>query len=130
MKKMDKNNRKTLGSFGEEAAVKHLINNKYTILKRNFRVGRLGEIDIIAEEGSYICFIEVKTRRNLFFGIPSEAVTKSKQKKILILASIYISNNHLYDKNARFDVVEVLVEEKMNNQTINTINIIKNAFRG
>ena len=74
------NNRK-VGETGEQIAVDYLIKNGFTILNRNFRSGRFGEIDIIAEEDSCICFIEVKTRTSDTFGAPSEAVDHKKMQK-------------------------------------------------
>lgn len=121
-------NTRALGAEGEKKAVEFLIANNYTILKTNYRVGRIGEIDIIARDAEYICFIEVKTRKSYSFGIPSEAVTTKKQDKIKLIASIYLSNTGNFDKRVRFDVVEILMKKNKDTNEIKSINLIKNAF--
>jgi len=118
-----------LGLVGEKVAVDYLVEEGYTILETNYRFSRLGEIDIIAADDEYICFIEVKTRGGLLFGTPSEAVHKVKQDRIKSLAKVYISQRNLFNKNIRFDVIEVFIHSKNGNhkQVIN-VNFIKNAF--
>jgi len=118
-----------LGLVGEKVAVDYLVEEGYTILETNYRFSRLGEIDIIAADDEYICFIEVKTRGGLLFGTPSEAVNKVKQDRIKSLAKVYISQRNLFNKNIRFDVIEVFIHSKNGNhkQVIN-VNFIKNAF--
>ncbi len=128
----NKSTRET-GSWGEQKAVEFLLQNNYTILKTNYRIGRIGEIDIIAREAEYTCFIEVKTRRSRSFGAPVESVTASKQKKLRQLASIYLSNTAGMDKCVRFDVVEILAAGTTGptdggTDEIESINLIKNAF--
>lgn len=124
----DKTTRKT-GSWGEQQAVEFLLQNNYTILKTNYRIGRFGEIDIIAKNAEYICFIEVKTRSSHSFGTPGESVTASKQKKLHQLAAIYLSNTSGMNKCVRFDVVEILAAKSKDGQDeIMSINLIKNAF--
>ncbi len=91
----------------------------YKILDRNYRT-RSGEIDIIAREGGYIVFAEVKYRKNNAFGTPLEAVDYKKQQKIRRMAHIYLHNER-YPENTpvRFDVVGI---------TNSHITLIKNAF--
>ena len=125
---MANKNTRAIGTEGEQRAVEFLIENGYTILKINYRVGRIGEIDIIAREGEYICFIEVKTRKSYSFGIPSESVTFKKQEKIKLLASIYLTNTGNIDERIRFDIVEILMKNNNGTNQINVINLIKNAF--
>ena len=109
------------GSTGESLAAKHLEQHGYNIIGRNYR-SRYGEIDIIAEKGEYIVFVEVKARSQGFAGLPREAVDLRKQKKIIKTALMYLLQTN---KNAqpRFDVIEV-------NQTGREYNInhIENAF--
>ncbi len=122
-------NKRRLGADGEEKAVQFLQKQNYKILKTNFRVGRLGEIDIIAGIGEYICFIEVKTRRSLTYGTPGEAVTALKQKKIKQLASIFLSKTFNTNQYIRFDVIEIiLTQQKNTSDEIVSINHIINAF--
>ena len=125
---MTSRNTRTLGTEGEQRAVEFLVANNYTILKTNYRVGRMGEIDIIARDGEYICFIEVKTRRSCSFGVPGEAVTLPKQEKIKLIAAIYLSNTGNMNKCVRFDVVEILMKNSNGINEMQSINIIKNAF--
>jgi putative endonuclease len=119
-----KNSKQSLGAIGEKIAQDFLIDNNYKILKLNYRFSRMGEIDIIAREKEYICFIEVKTRRNTLFGMPSEAVDKRKQARMIKLAYIYLKEHNIKDANIRFDIVEILYK----GQNDYTINLIENAF--
>lgn len=110
------------GKAGEAASVKFLKKNGYKILETNYRK-TYGEIDIIAQCGENIAFIEVKTRKSDLFGTPAEFVTQQKQKKLIKTAYTYIQEKKL-DASFTFDVVEVYTEGKK----IKTINHIKNAF--
>ncbi|HOJ11074.1 MAG TPA: YraN family protein [Clostridiales bacterium] len=119
-------NKRELGSFGENIAVDYLTKNNFIILERNYRYGRFGEIDIIARENEYICFIEVKTRSSNLFGTPSEAVNIKKQNSIKTLAQIYLKQMDMKNKNLRFDIVEILIQ--YNGLAVKCINLIRNAF--
>ncbi len=121
-------NKRSIGTAGEKIAQEYLKENNYFIIEMNFRYKRLGEIDIIARENNYICFIEVKMRSTLEFGLPREAVNYRKQENIRKLASIFIGKNKLYNANIRFDVVEVYALKGNGLMTIQKINLIKNAF--
>lgn len=118
---MNKNTKLT-GNFGEEITEKYLIKKKYKILERNYTT-KLGEIDIIAANKSNIIFVEVKTRGVNSLGFPAEAVTKSKQKKIIKTAFLYLMSNHC-ELQPRFDVSEVYISENKRYK----INYIENAF--
>ena len=98
-----------LGKLGEEKAVEYLKSQGYTIIERNF-LCRQGEIDIIAAKNEYLIFIEVKTRSNLLYGSPSEAVNNIKQKHMYKCAKYYLYLNRLEKCFVTFDVIEVLVE--------------------
>ena len=124
----ERTNKRTEGTTGEKIAQEYMIENNYSIVTTNFRFKRLGEIDIIAREGDYICFIEVKLRSTLDFGLPREAVNFRKQENIRKLAGIFIGQNKLYNANIRFDVVEVYVTKEKGLMNIRNINLIKNAF--
>ena len=101
--------RLSLGRQGEELACKHLRKLGYRILCCNYR-RRQGEIDIVAEEGKVLVFVEVKTRSGLAFGDPLEAVTPRKQSQIARTAMQYLAENDAHDRSSRFDVVGVLIE--------------------
>jgi len=111
------------GQVGEECAVEFLTRHGYQILERNFR-NRLGEIDIIAQDGEAICFIEVKTRKTNAFGSPFESVTLAKQHKIIQVALSYLKFKGKEEAQARFDVIAVFLREKQNPR----VEILKNAF--
>jgi len=115
--------RKILGKYGEELAVDYLKRQGYRILERNFR-NRLGEIDIIAKDHDTICFVEVKTRVDVEFGSPLEAISKRKQFKLAQLALSYLKFKHSLDAKARFDVVTITEEEEGDSH----IELLKNAF--
>lgn len=111
-----------LGRRGEELVVSHLEFQGYRILKRNFK-NSLGEIDIIAKDKNTLCFIEVKTRASLDKGLPQEAITARKQRKLSQVALSFLKNNRLLDTRARFDIVSVL-----SSPTEEKVEIIKDAF--
>ena len=101
--------KKILGNLGEDIACKFILNKGYEIVERNFYC-RQGEIDIIAKDKNEIVFIEVKSRSNIVFGLPSEAVTKQKMKHILKTARYFLYKNKMINEYIRFDVVEILIK--------------------
>ena len=103
-------NTKRLGDRGEEAAAKFLANKGYKILARQFRTP-LGELDLVARDGGTLVFVEVKTRRSLRFGLPSDAVGVTKQRKIIRSSMWYIGAelNNSETPPCRFDVIEIYV---------------------
>lgn len=111
------------GMHGENIAVSYLERRGYTILARNIRQ-RFGEIDIVAEDGDVLVFVEVKTRKNDRYGSPFEAVDFRKQVKLSKMAQFYISSNSLEDRLARFDVVAV----RLDPHTRPEVEHIRNAF--
>ncbi|HOQ08284.1 MAG TPA: YraN family protein [Clostridiales bacterium] len=121
-------NRHQLGKTGEQIAADYLSRNGYTILEKNFRSGKYGEIDIIAEDGPCICFIEVKTRTSDIFGAPSEAVDRNKMRKIRSLALIYLKQKRLGEREIRFDVVEITARRAGSGIVPENINLIRGAF--
>lgn len=109
------------GKKGEDLACKYLKKDKYKILEKNFRC-KQGEIDMIAEDrAGVLCFIEVKARSREDYGSAIEAVTPSKQKKLLATAFIYLENKKIRSKDMRFDIVSI----DLNTQEI---YLITNAF--
>ncbi|MDQ2087202.1 YraN family protein [Herbivorax sp. ANBcel31] len=122
------NNKRLVGSIGEEMAIDYLKKNNYKILEKNFRYKRLGEIDIISWESDNICFIEVKTRSTLKYGLPRESVNFKKRENIRKLAQIYINRHNMHDKIIRFDVVEVYIEKHQDKIELKEVKLIKNAF--
>lgn len=95
-----------VAKIGEALALKHLKARGYRILVQNYRARR-GEIDLIARDGEFIVFVEVKTRRSLKFGLPQAAVTLQKQRQISKVALAYLQAQDLLDAPCRFDVIAI-----------------------
>lgn len=96
-----------LGRAGEAAAAEHLGSRGLEILERNYRC-RAGEVDLVAVEGGVLVFVEVKTRSGRGYGLPAEAVTPAKQRRLRQVASQYLQERRPPQQDLRFDVVEVL----------------------
>ena len=95
-----------LGKCGEDRAVRELTRRGYAILERRYRT-RYGEIDIVADDGGTIVFVEVKARMTREFGTAAEAVTPAKQRKIAAMAVDYLARKRLTCCPCRFDVVAI-----------------------
>ena len=102
-------NSNTLGAWGEEKAARFLTERGYTVLERNFH-SRYGEIDLIAEDGEFLVFVEVKLRASVSHGLPEETVTPRKQEKLRLTAETYLQT-HETNKQPRFDVVEIVTRK-------------------
>ncbi len=104
--------RKALGALGEDLADAYLQKNGYTIVYRNFRC-RLGEIDIIAERRGILTFIEVKTRVSQKYGLPAEAVTFAKQRKLRRTAECFLQRGGMLENMSSLclDVIEIVVSK-------------------
>ena len=113
-----------IGSMGEKLAAKHLKKIGYKIIERNFKL-KCGEIDIIAKDGEYVCFIEVKGRTSNSFGEPFEDVDFIKQEKLRIVAEIWLNMHNLCSAKCRFDVVSIVFTQ---NYKVDKIEVIKDAF--
>ena len=100
-----------LGDRGEDLAEKYLKKKGYIVVERNFRC-RLGEIDIVALDGRYLVFVEVKTRRSQSYGLPCEAVNRPKIRHLVRMAAYYTTVNSVEQRDIRIDVIEILVKEK------------------
>lgn len=111
-----------IGSEYEEVVCNYLAKKGYEIIKRNYKC-RYGEIDIITKRNNVIIFVEVKGRKNNNIP-PRDAVNESKQRKIILSAKKYLKDNNITESLCRFDVVEIINEDRGSYN----INIIKNAF--
>lgn len=120
-----KNLNKEVGKYGESLSEKFLKENGYIIIEENFSCS-FGEVDIIAKDGSYICFIEVKTRYGYKYGSPLESITPYKQRKIIKVAQYYINLRNLHRCFFRFDALEVMLN--LENKAPQ-LNLIRNAFQ-
>lgn len=110
-------NKRSVGSFYEEAVSAYLKEKGVQIIEKNFRC-RMGEIDLIGIDGDTLVFFEIKYRKNNLYGSPLEAVDYRKQKKIISVAKYYLTYKDV-DKYIRFDVIGVCDNE---------IEWIKDAF--
>lgn len=118
--------RKLLGRWGEERAAQYLRERGYTILDAGWHC-RMGEIDLVAADKTYLCFVEVKLRKNASFGEAREFVDFRKQQKLKTTARLYLAG-HPTRLQPRFDVVEVYAPQGA--ATVKpTINHIENAFQ-
>jgi putative endonuclease len=111
-----------LGKTGEDLACGELERRGYAIVARRHRC-RTGELDIVAQDGPTLVFVEVKARDGRAFGDAAEAVTWHKRQRIVRLASEYVMRHHLYDSPCRFDVVSVQFDESRP-----VIEVFQNAF--
>ena len=131
--------RHVFGSAGESSAANYLRRKGYKIIERNYSC-RFGEIDIIAQKGMYIIFVEVKTRSEGLspdsdFGLPSEAVDSGKQRRTIAAAEAYLYKNEgdgEYEKMIRFDIIEVYLKRAAftSSPAILKIEHIEDAFWG
>ena len=118
----------SIGALGEEAAALALRKKGYKIIERNYR-SKMGEIDIIAKDGDYTCFVEVRLRKNNSFGSPADSINEGKRRRIIRTAQLYAIEKGIFDTPMRFDVVLInaVAEEKSLKNV--SLEIIKDAFR-
>lgn len=109
----------TLGNQAEKVALSYLEQQGLTLIKKNYQT-RLGEIDLIMQDGKSIVFIEVRLRKNNIFGGASESISQAKQRKIAKVAEQFLQ--HHGNQACRFDAI---VMEKAE---IQHIQWIKHAF--
>ena len=106
------------GLRGEDMAIKTLKKAGYKIVERNHR-NRLGEIDVIAEEGGALVFVEVKKRNTERFGEAVCAITEQKKRHLIKAALFYMKMHDCFGRSIRFDVIGI-----DNDRT----KLVKNAF--
>ncbi|MCB8968943.1 MAG: YraN family protein [Chloroflexota bacterium] len=105
-----KDGRKQLGAWGEAVAALHLEGKGYRIIQRNWRCVR-GEIDLVAQTGETLVFVEVKTRRGRGMGTPEEGVTPHKARKLLELGQHYLYEHDLDEVDWRIDLIAVELDQ-------------------
>ena len=115
--------RRDTGIQGERIAADFLIRKGYRILETNFRCPE-GEIDIVARDGDYLVFIEVRTKKSLSFGSPEESITPAKMKKLRDTAASYQQTHDDLPPLWRIDVVALELDQK---GTPLRIELIENA---
>ncbi|MGW3668771.1 YraN family protein [Streptomyces sp. NPDC005141] len=105
--------RKALGAYGEELAARRLTETGMTVLARNWRCGRTGEIDIVARDGDALVVCEVKTRRAGAFQHPMEAVTPAKARRLRGLAERWLQEHGgAPPGGVRIDLIGVVLPER------------------
>ena len=123
-----------LGQLGESIACDYLKKNGYKIISRNLHVSK-HEIDIIAEDDSFLVFIEVKTRSVAYeesssYGSPGRAVNYKKRSNTVLAAKTYLMTNYT-NKQPRIDVIEVYMKDRgaisISPQLL-SVNHIRDAF--
>ena len=115
--------KKEIGLLGEEIAADFLRRKGYRLLERNIRIGR-GEIDLVALDGETLVFVEVKTRKGLRYGHPSESITPRKRRQLSKLALLYLQRRDISDVSCRFDIISILLTSRGEAR----VEHIKNAF--
>ncbi|MEU2053797.1 YraN family protein [Streptomyces bungoensis] len=105
--------RNGLGRYGEDLAARRLTDAGMTVLERNWRWGRSGEIDIVARDGSTLVVCEVKTRRDGAYQHPMAALTPRKTRRLLDLAERWIqTHGGAPPGGVRIDLVGVLLPRR------------------
>lgn len=115
--------RPDIGKLGEDLATLELLNRGYAILARRYRT-RYGEIDIVAQDGRTVVFVEVKARQTDRCGTAADSVTAWKQRRIATMAVDYLARTGRQDSPCRFDVVAI---DGVGRDTI-TVRHIPDAF--
>ncbi|MCL1964298.1 MAG: YraN family protein [Firmicutes bacterium] len=106
------------GDLAEQMAMEYLVSRGFGILARNYTI-RGAEVDIIAQEGDFIVFVEVKQRKTARFATPRESVTIAKRRRMILAAERWLQGKGLLEANIRFDIVEVLG---------GTVTLLRGAF--
>lgn len=100
-------NHLALGADGEDRAARWYLEHGYHVLDRNWR-RRAGELDLVVCRRGEVVFCEVKTRTSVAFGLPQEAVTAVKQRRLRRLAAAWLAEHPGLGGEVRFDVAAVL----------------------
>ena len=114
--------RQALGKYGEDLACRELERRGYAILERRYRC-RAGEIDVIARHGETLVFVEVKAREDAEFGDGADAITRWKQRHLVLAATDYLVRHGGLEQRCRFDVVAIRLDGGRP-----AIDVYENAF--
>lgn len=95
------------GRTGEAVAAKYYLDRGCRLLAHNYRT-RMGELDLVLQEGNTVVICEVKTRSGRVRGTPGEAVNAAKQRRLILAARRYLQETGRTEDFVRFDVAEVL----------------------
>ncbi len=131
MPEQKQDRRKDLGRQGEDLAAAYLAQQGYLVVTRNWRI-RSGELDIVARDGEWLVFVEVRTRRSrggastLALGSPEESITPRKQLQLVALADAYLFEMR-WDGFWRIDVIAL---ELRADGTVARMNHLRDAVGG
>jgi putative endonuclease len=104
----EKKDSRSVGREYEEQAVRYLQKHGYEILERNFW-SCFAELDVVAREGEYLCFVEVKYRRDARYGAPEGVISWKKIQNICKASEFYLSKKNIpMDTPIRYDVVYIV----------------------
>ena len=118
------NSRQRLGRLGEALARRRLGELGYRIVEANYRAPS-GEIDLVAEHGSALVFVEVRTRSGGSFGPPEESITPRKRSHMIDSAQEYMQATQAGEREWRIDLVAVEVGP---NGRVERIDVLENAI--
>lgn len=102
--------RQRLGKAGEDRAAAWYRQAGYEVLARNWRCPE-GELDLVLRTPGTVVFCEVKTRSSDRFGLPAEAVTPTKQRRLRVLATCFLRDHPQRGATPRFDVASVMGDD-------------------
>jgi len=114
-----------LGRWGEALAAGYLRRKGYTVAAAGWRC-RFGELDLVAEDGTFLCFVEVKLRRSAAYGRAAEFVDARKQRRLRAAASLYLEQRPTR-LQPRFDVVEIYAPQGTDTRDPEIVHL-ENAF--
>ncbi len=117
-----------LGWQAERYVAQRLTAMGYRIIERNV-VTRAGEIDVVAEHGKFLCFIEVRSRREDSPLRPRETLTAKKRRRMVRCAESYMRSKRLLDRSYRFDLAEVSFDDRQRVKGFNVIEAVSTAKR-
>lgn len=98
--------RQSVGRRGEDYAARYLAAHGCVIRARNWRCPT-GELDLIAEQGETLIFVEVRTRRGDRLGTPEESITPAKRARLIATAQAYVSEHAVVERAWRIDVIAI-----------------------
>lgn len=115
--------RKKIGEHGEKLAQTYLCQRGYRIIAANYHC-HYGEIDIIAQDGDVLVFVEVRSKSNIQYGRPEETVDLKKQNKLKKTAQYYLCQQKQMERYCRFDVVAIIWDTNLSAE----IHLMQDAF--
>jgi putative endonuclease len=118
--------RKTTGQIGEKLAADFLTRQGYEIIETNYRC-KEGEVDIIAKDGDFLVFVEVRAKNSRRFGSPEESITARKKEHLRNTAARYLETHENLPAQWRIDFVAVELDGA---EKVWRLEVIKNAVEG